>query len=508
MTAARRLLYALPRIGLVGVLLLAWFAPPAMANETTCTQTETGWTCTVWVNVFGEGPSFTFTLTEETDIIARTFTSMTCDDWDNAPHDYAADPHLWLYSVDTEGVLTQIGEDDDGHTEVNDGSNMCWDAKIETTLQPGDYSLRADAYDVDYIGTYTLEFVNVNVTVPQPTPTPPPEVPEPTPEPDPTPTPSPSPDPEPTPTPEPTPQPTPIEDQEPEEPVEDNLPPAPEPTPTPSLPTPTPIPEPPTAEEISDALEDFIIDNELEFEFDFDPEDFDPADDEITVDELPEIDPEEFEDFEDLEPMELEQELELELEPGLEDEELIIEPTADEVDDEFLDSFEAGPPNEDDIYFDEETGEWEDDPDLELGEVDVEDLLESEEQLDELIAELETDDVLEEILEDNEDFFEEAEDEELGQLFESNPEIFNDADAETKEEFEAEVNVFEGAFDDYLAEGQNVTVGERRTIVAATAVVTTVATQIRPQPTTTLSPAGGGGVGGPSVGPTRRGRNR
>ena len=111
-----------------------------MANETTCTQTETGWTCTVWVNVFGEGPSFTFTLTEETDIIARTFTSMTCDDWDNAPHDYAADPHLWLYSVDTEGVLTQIGEDDDGHTEVNDGSNMCWDAKIETTLQPGDYS--------------------------------------------------------------------------------------------------------------------------------------------------------------------------------------------------------------------------------------------------------------------------------------------------------------------------------------------------------------------------------
>ena len=93
-------------------------------------------------------------------------------------------------------------------------------------------------------------------------------------------------------------------------------------------------------------------------------------------------------------------------------------------------------------------------------------------------------------------------------MFESNPEIFNDADAETKEEFEAEVNVFEGAFDDYLAEGQNVTVGERRTIVAATAVVTTVATQIRPQPTTTMTPAGGGGIGGPSVGPTRRGRNR
>ena len=122
------------------LLIVAWLAPAASASETTCAEIETGWRCTVWVNTFGEGPSFTFEITEDqTPFTAITFTSMTCDDWDNAPHAYAADPHLWLYSVDSEGVLTEIAEDDDGHTEVNDGSYMCWDSKIETTLQAGDY---------------------------------------------------------------------------------------------------------------------------------------------------------------------------------------------------------------------------------------------------------------------------------------------------------------------------------------------------------------------------------
>ena len=124
MRPATVLLKIISRSCLALVLLMAWIVP-AQAQQTTCTETETGWTCTVWVHVFGEGPSFTFTLTEETDITAKTFTSMTCDDWDNAPHDYAADPHLWLYSVDSDGVLTEIAEDDDGHTEVN--SDRDWE---------------------------------------------------------------------------------------------------------------------------------------------------------------------------------------------------------------------------------------------------------------------------------------------------------------------------------------------------------------------------------------------
>ena len=179
-----------------------------------------------------------------------------------------------------------------------------------------------------------------------------------------------------------------------------------------------------------------------------------------------------------------------------------VEEPEEEEEEEPEEEFVEEPPNDEDIYFDEETGEWDDDPDLELAEVDIEDLIQDEEQLEELIEELETDDVLEEILEDNTDFFEEAEDEEIAQIFEKAPEIFNDAPAEVKEEFEEEVNVFSGAFDDYEAEGQNVTVGERRTIVAATAVVSAVAIQARPAPTPVMS----GPASGPSTGPARRRR--
>ena len=46
----------------------------------------------------------------------------------------------------------------------------------------------------------------------------------------------------------------------------------------------------------------------------------------------------------------------------------------------------------------------------------------------------------------------------------------DDAPSEVKAEFEREINVFEGAFDDYTPTGSNVTVKQRRTIVAVTAI--------------------------------------
>ena len=591
MSAISRFFKVLSRVSLIGLLLLAFFAPPAYATETTCAETETGWQCTVWVNTFGEGPSFTFTLSEETDIVAKTFTSMTCSDWENAPHAYAADPHLWLYSVDTEGVLTQIAEDDDGHFEVNDGQNMCWDSKLELTLQAGNYSLRADAFDVDYIGTYTLEFINVAITpptqtpeptptldcsqyeinvgkyinsaeisfgqivevfvsqealedtcayqldseiwvpvddpawangdiflsetpelpTPEPTPTPEP-IPEPTPEPDPSPTPTP----EPSPTPEPTPEPIPDVDPEPVEPP----PPAPLPTPEP-MPEPSPTPPPFVIIIPDDMFPDDIIDwddidqiviDDIDWdEFDFDTndgeplvieEDF-PEDEDFVIDELPEILEEDLpEDEETLEEPEMVPEEEPEFTEVLD---------IEDIPEEYQEDFLEGPPSEDDIYFDETTGEWEDEPDLELEEVDVEELLEDEEALEDLIEELEADDVLDEILEDNDTFFEEAEEEELQELFEKAPEVFSQASSETKQEFEEEVNVFSGGFDEYQADGQTITIEERRTVVAATAVVSATAIAVRPAPpapTVTPSTRPSGPSSGPSGAPTTRNRGR
>lgn len=50
----------------------------------------------------------------------------------------------------------------------------------------------------------------------------------------------------------------------------------------------------------------------------------------------------------------------------------------------------------------------------------------------------------------------------------------NDAPKEVKEEFEAQVDVFSGSYDEYQPTGSRISVAERRTIVA----VTTVATMI------------------------------
>lgn len=66
------------------------------------------------------------------------------------------------------------------------------------------------------------------------------------------------------------------------------------------------------------------------------------------------------------------------------------------------------------------------------------------------------------------------------------------ADDEVKEEFESEVNVFEGGFDSYVPSGSTVSVETRRIIVAATAV------------TMAVPVASSGSGGGAEPGSTRR----
>ena len=66
------------------------------------------------------------------------------------------------------------------------------------------------------------------------------------------------------------------------------------------------------------------------------------------------------------------------------------------------------------------------------------------------------------------------------------------AEDEVKEEFESEVNVFEGGFDSYIPSGSTVSVETRRIIVAATAV------------TMAVPVASSGAGGGPASGGSRR----
>lgn len=75
----------------------------------------------------------------------------------------------------------------------------------------------------------------------------------------------------------------------------------------------------------------------------------------------------------------------------------------------------------------------------------------------------------------------------------------NEADQEVKEEFEEEINVFEGDFDDYVPSGSAVDVETRRTVVAATAAVAVVAnigTGGPPPPAPAPAPSGGAPSGG------------
>ena len=72
------------------------------------------------------------------------------------------------------------------------------------------------------------------------------------------------------------------------------------------------------------------------------------------------------------------------------------------------------------------------------------------------------------------------------------------APTEIKEAFEEEINVFDGAFDTYVPTGSNVSVGERRTIVAVTVVSSVIAISAASAPSAPSGPSGGSS--GPSGG--------
>ena len=136
-----RFFRVLSRALLASLLVLVWFAPPASA-ETVCEATDDGWDCAIVVETVGEGPQFTFVLQEETEVTVRTFTSLTCDDWETGEGTdlYAADPVLHLF--DDQGVL--LFSDDDS-AEHNNDETFCWDALLIVTIDAGEYVLQADA---------------------------------------------------------------------------------------------------------------------------------------------------------------------------------------------------------------------------------------------------------------------------------------------------------------------------------------------------------------------------
>lgn len=94
-------------------------------------------------------------------------------------------------------------------------------------------------------------------------------------------------------------------------------------------------------------------------------------------------------------------------------------------------------------------------------------------------------------------------------------EALSDESDEVKEVFEEEVNIFDGATDEYVPSGSTVSVAERRIIIAATAVVMAVPMPApkpappAPSPSGPSSPAGGGGSsGGGSDGESRQRRRK
>ncbi len=472
-----RLFRLLSRALLASLLVVVWFAPPSVA-QTVCEATDEGWDCNIVVDVVGEGPQFTFVLQEETEVTIRTYTSLTCDDWEtNTGTDlYAADPILSLYD-DQEVLLFQ----DDDSAEHNDGTNFCWDALIVETLSAGSYVLHADAYNEATTGVYSLEISGGEWTVPQaepveePTPTPSPEpIEEPEQEPEPTPEPEPE-VPDPTPIP-PTPEPVPDEDvpEEPELPEE------------PEEPQEEPIEETePIQEEFVPPVQEVWTPPPIVIEIEVVEED--PYVNDITFEDI-EWEDYDFSDFE-------EGQLEL-----LVEEEIFEEIPEEEVFDELFAEEDETEAQEETAFVDETEQELEvfefvqdvelEDQDFEL--LEVEDL-DGETLIEILQDENAPEEFFEEVIEDNPDFFEESEEDELEQVFEAAPELFNEMPDEVKEEFEEEINIFAGGFEDYQAEDSTITVQERRVVVTASTVSAVAAARptVRPMPAPT--------VGGPSI---------
>lgn len=84
------------------------------------------------------------------------------------------------------------------------------------------------------------------------------------------------------------------------------------------------------------------------------------------------------------------------------------------------------------------------------------------------------------------------------------------APTEVKESFEEEINVFGGKFDGYVPLDSNISVGERRTVVAVTVVSSVIAVSAASAPPTSSGggSSGGGGGGSPSGGTSDGGSPR
>ena len=76
----------------------------------------------------------------------------------------------------------------------------------------------------------------------------------------------------------------------------------------------------------------------------------------------------------------------------------------------------------------------------------------------------------------------------------------SDESEEIKQEFEGQVNIFEGDFDDYVPDGSTVDVGTRRVVTA----VTTIAV-VAPAASRSSGGGGGGGPGGKGSSSSKRG---
>ena len=111
----------------------------------------------------------------------------------------------------------------------------------------------------------------------------------------------------------------------------------------------------------------------------------------------------------------------------------------------------------------------------------------------------------------NDDNFDTLDDDQIAIIAEA----LSDESDEVKEVFEEEVNIFDGATDEYVPSGSTVSVAERRIIIAATAVVMAVPMPApkpappAPSPSGPSGPAGGGGSsGGGSDGESRQRRRK
>jgi hypothetical protein len=474
------------RLLLLTLLVLAWIAPPVYASTVECVEENGVWDCSLDVDDT-DGIDLIFTLDEATTVTFTTYTSLTCTDHgtENNTGAYAGDPYLYLY--DDQNTL--IAHDDDGAAHNVNG--MCWDAHIEIIdLAAGTYRLNANVYEDEY-GVYSMDISGVEAfdgEEPEPTPTP-----EPTPEPTPTVTPTPEPTPEPTPTPTETPTPTPTPTPEPTPTPSPTPEPTPTPSPTPLPPTPTPTPEPtasPTAPPALPVLvEEPTYDDDITWDdIDYDDWDFDDWDVDPEPDDLPPI--EEEIDFDDLENIETEPEIEEEQSQEETGEE---EPTIDDTE-----SQEEPEQDLEDIFTEEQI------EDLEEQEIELlEELLDDPDIDDQLVEELEELFDEEEITEaeidaitENEDF-EELPTEARQQVVEA----VNESTVEVRESFEENVDVFSSTdYSNYVMVGSNITVEDRKTVIVASVAITASTTAARIRPTATVST-------GPT-GPTRTRRSR